>query len=258
MSAPQPDELLTLAIEAAEAAASVHRRHLGTRLEADTKSSPTDPVTVVDAESEAVLLDVLLGARPDDAVVGEEGADRTGTSGVRWILDPLDGTVNYLYALPPFCVSVAAELDGEVVAGAVLDAVNGDRFTAAVGGSAHVGDDRLEPDRPTELAQCLVGTGFSYRSELRAEQAQTLTRILPNVRDIRRFGSAAIDLCYAAAGRLDAYYEIGLNEWDRAAGALIAREAGLVVVGSTGGPPDQLTLAAPPHLVEELLALVTG
>lgn len=258
MSVPRPEALMALAIEAAEAAAEVHRRHLGTRLEPDTKSSPTDPVTVVDAESERVLLDVLLRARPDDGVIGEEGSDAPGTSGVRWILDPLDGTVNYLYGLVPFSVSIAAELDGEVVAGVVLDAITGDRFSASLGGGAHLGAEPLAPRRPRQLAHCLVGTGFSYRSEVRAHQATTLTRILPNVRDIRRFGSAAIDLCYAAAGRLDAYYEIGLNEWDRAAGALVAREAGLTVVGSTGEAPDHLTLAAPPELAAALLDLVVG
>lgn len=257
MTTTDPHDLLELAVEAAELAAAVHRRHRGAPLDATTKSSPTDPVTVVDAESEQVLLAVLLGARPGDAVLGEEGGGRAGTSGVRWIVDPLDGTVNYVYDLPPYCVSVAAEVGGEVVAGVVLDAVHDERFTAVKGGGAHLGERRLDPDRPSELAASLVGTGFSYSSELRADQAQVLTRVLPAVRDIRRLGSAAIDLCYVAAGRLDAYYELALNEWDRAAGALIAREAGLAVVGSTGAEPDELTVAAPPHLVGELLDLVT-
>lgn len=250
-------ELLDLAVIAARAAGEVHRRHLGDRLEATTKSSPTDPATIVDTESEALLLEILLGARPDDAVLGEEGGSREGTSGVRWIVDPLDGTVNYLYGLRASSVSVAAEVDGVVVAGAVLDPAHDECFTATLGRGAHVDGRPLTPDRPTELAGCLVGTGFSYSSETRSEQAATLMRVLPVVRDIRRIGSAALDLCWAAAGRLDAYYERRLNEWDRAAGALIAREAGLVVVGATGDEPDDLTLAAPPDLVEALRALVT-
>ncbi len=256
MTTVDPSELLDLAVRAARQVGEVHRRHLGKRLEADTKSSPTDPATIVDTESEAVLLDVLLGARPDDAVLGEEGGSRGGTSGVRWILDPLDGTVNYLYGLRASSVSVAAEVDGVVVAGAVLDPAHDECFTASLGGGAHVDGVPLAPERPNDLAACLVGTGFSYTAELRAEQATVLTRVLPAVRDIRRFGSAALDLCWAAAGRLDAFYERRLNEWDRAAGALIAREAGLVVVGAAGDEPDDLTLAAPPALVDPLRTLV--
>ena len=256
MTNVDPAELLDLAVTAARAAGEIHRRHVGERLDAETKSSPTDPATIVDTESEAVLLDRLLGARPDDAVLGEEGGSRDGTSGVRWILDPLDGTVNYLYGLRASSVSVAAEVDGVVVAGAVLDPAHDECFTASLGGGAHVDGRPLAPERPTELAACLVGTGFSYSAAVRAEQATVLSRVLPAVRDIRRFGSAALDLCWAAAGRLDAYYERRLNEWDRAAGALIAREAGLVVVGADGGDPDDLTLAAPPPVVEPLRALV--
>ncbi|MEO1065133.1 MAG: inositol monophosphatase family protein [Actinomycetota bacterium] len=258
MTIADPTELLELATTAARAAGEVHRHHLGDRLDAITKSSPTDPATIVDTESEAVLLDVLLGARPDDAVLGEEGGSRDGTSGVRWILDPLDGTVNYLYGLRASSVSVAAELHGTVVAGAVLDPAHDECFTASLGGGAHLDGRRLAPARPDQLAACLVGTGFSYDAGLRAEQADVLTRVLPAVRDIRRIGSAALDLCWTAAGRLDVYYERWLNEWDRAAGALIAREAGLVVVGAAGDEPDDLTLVAPPHLVDDLHALVTG
>ncbi len=250
-------ELLELAVTAARAAGEIHRRHEGDRLEATTKSSPTDPATIVDTESEALLLELLLGARPDDAVLGEEGGSRDGTSGVRWILDPLDGTVNYLYGLRASSVSVAAEVGGTVVVGAVLDPAHDECFTATLGGGAHVDGRPLAPTRPTELAACLVGTGFSYSSEIRAEQAATLATVLPAVRDIRRFGSAALDLCWAAAGRLDAFYERRLNEWDRAAGVLIAREAGLVVVGAGGEEPDDLTVAAPPGLVEPLRTLVT-
>lgn len=256
MTSPHPTELRDLAETVARATGAIHRRHAGERLDAATKSSPTDPATIVDTESEALLLELLLGARPDDAVVGEEGANRPGTSGVRWILDPLDGTVNYLYGLRASSISVAAELDGVVVAGAVHDPTHDECFTAALGHGAHVDGRPLAPDRPGDLARCLVGTGFSYAADVRATQAEVLVRVLPAVRDIRRIGSAALDLCWAAAGRLDAYYERHLNEWDRAAGALIAREAGLAVVGSTGGAPDELTLAAPPDLVEPLRRLV--
>jgi myo-inositol-1(or 4)-monophosphatase len=182
----------------------------------------------------------LLAARPDDGLLGEEGSARPGTSGVRWVIDPIDGTVNFLYGLPAYAVSIAAEVDGEVRAGVVLNVATGEMFTATAGGGAYVVSPgrpdpvRLTGSRPVSLEQTLVATGFGYRVEQRRAQGAVVAELLPRVRDIRRYGSAALDLCSAAAGRVDAYYELNLNPWDYAAGALIAAEAGLVVTGLPG------------------------
>jgi myo-inositol-1(or 4)-monophosphatase len=177
---------------------------------------------------------------------------------VRWILDPIDGTVNYLYGLRPYAVSLAAELDGEVVAGVVVDAATGEEWTATLGGGAYAAGRRLGGSGQQRLSQALVGTGFAYDSARRAHQAQVLAGLLMHIRDIRRFGSAAVDLCYVADGRLDAFYEKGLNAWDHAAGGLVAREAGVLVTGLAGAPagPD-LLVAAPPGLHEQLLDHLT-
>jgi myo-inositol-1(or 4)-monophosphatase len=175
-------------------------------------------------------------------VLGEEGAARAGTSGVRWVVDPIDGTVNFLYGVPAYAVSIAAEVDGVVCAGVVLNAATGELFTATSGGGAHLSSPQLEApvrltgNAPPSLEQTLVATGFGYGVEQRRAQGAVVARLLPQVRDIRRFGSAALDLCAAAAGRVDAYYELHLNRWDHAAGALVAAEAGLVVTGLPGTP----------------------
>jgi myo-inositol-1(or 4)-monophosphatase len=209
-------------------------------LEADSKSTPTDLVTEVDRASERWLVEQLARLRPDDAVLGEEGADRAGGSGVRWLLDPIDGTVNFLYGLPAYAVSIAAEVDGEVVAGVVLNVAIGELFTATKDGGAHLSSPgapepvRLTGSRPVSLDQTLVGTGFGYRVEQRRAQGAVVAELLPRVRDIRRYGSSALDLCAVAAGRIDAYYELDLKPWDHAAGALVAAEAGVVVTGLPG------------------------
>jgi myo-inositol-1(or 4)-monophosphatase len=247
-----PIELLRLAVATAEEAAELVARGRATAAEhVDVKSSPVDVVTAVDKASEALIVGRLLGARPEDGVLGEEGAERAGSSGVRWVVDPIDGTVNFLYDLPAYSVSIAAEVDGEVVAGVVLNVATRELFTATRGGGAHLSaPGRREPVRlagsgPASLEQTLVATGFGYRVEQRRAQGAVVAALLPRVRDIRRFGSSALDLCAVAAGRTDAYYELDLKPWDHAAGALVAAEAGVVVTGLPGSPfAEPMAIAA--------------
>jgi myo-inositol-1(or 4)-monophosphatase len=240
VTAPSPDDLLALAVGVAREAADLVARGRETASEqVDVKSSPVDVVTAVDTASEELIVGRLLAARPDDGVLGEEGAERAGTSGVRWVVDPIDGTVNFLYGIPAYAVSIAAEVDGAVRAGVVLNVATGELFTATAGGGAWlaVGDRaaaRLRGSRPVSLEQTLVATGFGYRVEQRRAQGAVVAELLPQVRDIRRGGCASLDLCAAAAGRVDAYYELDLKPWDHAAGALVAAEAGLVVTGLPG------------------------
>jgi myo-inositol-1(or 4)-monophosphatase len=243
VAAPDPAELLALAVDVArEAAALVARGRATAGDHVAVKSSSVDVVTAVDTDSERLIVDRLTRARPGDGVLGEEGAARAGTSGVRWVVDPIDGTVNFLYGVPAYAVSIAAEVDGVVCAGVVLNAATGELFTATSGGGAHLSSPQLEApvrltgNAPPSLEQTLVATGFGYGVEQRRAQGAVVARLLPQVRDIRRFGSAALDLCAAAAGRVDAYYELHLNRWDHAAGALVAAEAGLVVTGLPGTP----------------------
>jgi myo-inositol-1(or 4)-monophosphatase len=219
-----------------------------------TKSTPTDPVTVVDTETERLLRDRLGQLRSGDPVLGEEGGgpqSATAAPGtVTWVLDPIDGTVNFVYGIPAYAVSVAAQVDGVSVAGAVADVVAGRVYSAARGLGA-----QLSGADGTRALRC-SGTGFAYSPRRRTTQAALLARILPEVRDVRRMGSAALDLCMVAAGRLDAYFEHGLHVWDCAAGALIAAEAGARVV--LPAPEDQeaggLVVAAAPRIADELVA----
>jgi myo-inositol-1(or 4)-monophosphatase len=256
--------LLDLAVDVArEAADLVATGRASAATAVDVKSSPTDVVTAVDKASERLIAERLLAARPDDGLLGEEGASRTGTSGVRWVVDPIDGTVNFLYDLPAYAVSIAAEVDGAVVAGAVLNVATGELFTASTGGGANLsspsrpGSRRLTGSRPASLAQTLVATGFGYREEQRRAQGAVVARLLPRVRDIRRFGSAALDLCAVAAGRIDAYYELDLNPWDHAAGALVAAEAGVVVTGLPGRPfAEPMAIAAASSIAAPFVELV--
>jgi myo-inositol-1(or 4)-monophosphatase len=261
---PDPAELLALAVDVAREAAAVVAQGRATAADhVDVKSSPVDVVTAVDRASEKLIVDRLLAARPDDGLLGEEGADRAGASGVRWVVDPIDGTVNFLYDLPAYAVSIAAEVDGEVRAGVVLNAATGELFTATAGGGAHLSSParpepvRLAGSRPVSLEQTLVGTGFGYRVEQRRAQGQVVAELLPRVRDIRRYGSSALDLCSVAAGRIDAYYELDLNYWDHAAGALVAAEAGVVVTGLAGRPFAQpMAVAAAPSIAGPFLELL--
>ncbi|HKC26395.1 MAG TPA: inositol monophosphatase family protein, partial [Jatrophihabitans sp.] len=187
----------------------------------------------------------------------EEGGVRAGTNAVRWLLDPIDGTVNFVLGIPQFAVSVAAEVDGVVVAGAVCNPASGETFHARRGAGAYLGDQRLRGPRDVPLARAVVGTGFGYDAQMRARQAKVVAPLLPRIADIRRLGAASLDLCFVAAGRLDAYFEAGLNPWDHAAGGLVAFEAGCVLSGLRGRPPGRaFYAAAPPHLAAELFALL--
>jgi myo-inositol-1(or 4)-monophosphatase len=260
-----PQALLALAVDVAlEAGRLVADGRASAADHVDVKSSPVDVVTAVDTASEELVVARLLAARPDDGVLGEEGASRQGTSGVRWVIDPIDGTVNFLYGLPPYAVSIAAEIDGVIRAGVVLNVATGELFTAVSGGGAYlVGPDRAVPvrltgSRPVSLEQTLVATGFGYQVEQRRTQGAVVAALLPRVRDIRRHGSSALDLCSVAAGRVDAYYELNLKPWDHAAGALVAAEAGLVVSGLDGRPfAEPMAVVAAPSIAVEFLDLLT-
>ncbi len=265
---------------ATEAAAFVRRRRaevFGPRTElasdasdaSDTdavraKTTPTDPVTVADTDTEQLLRDRLAVLCPGDAILGEEGGGprdpmAAAAGAVTWVLDPIDGTVNFIYGIPAYAVSVGAQVGGVSVAGAVADVVAGRVYSAAAGLGAHVtdrhGTHELRCTAVAELSMALLGTGFGYSPTRRVRQAEIVARMLPVVRDVRRIGSAALDLCMVAAGQLDAYYEHGLQVWDCAAGALIAAEAGARVVLP---PPDAdgagLVVAAAPGIADALLA----
>ncbi|MFN0089073.1 MAG: inositol monophosphatase family protein [Acidimicrobiales bacterium] len=248
-------ELLDLAAAAAEEAAELLVAGLGRlRTSVGAKSSATDMVTEMDTASERLIVGRLLAARPDDAVLAEEGGEQPGRSGVRWVIDPLDGTTNYLYGHPGFAVSIAAEIHGATAAAVVLDPLHGDLYRARRGGGAWRNRERLALRPPPPLAEALIATGFAYLAERRARQAAVLVGLLPEVRDIRRMGAAAVDLCSVASGRVDGYYEAGLARWDLAAGALVAEEAGAVVSGLGGaeaGPA--FIVAAPPGLHRALV-----
>lgn len=278
MASPRSDPVqlrTTAEMLVAEAAAFVRRRRAevfgaeGVESSSgvvQTKSSPTDPVTVVDTETESFIRDRLTRLRPGDAVLGEEGGGCGDVGGsepdlVTWVVDPIDGTVNFMYDLPAYAVSVAAQIAGVSVAGAVADVVGGRIYSAAAGLGARVTDSRgtvgLRCTEVSELSLALLGTGFGYSPRRRAVQAALLARLLPAVRDVRRIGSAALDLCMVAAGRLDAYYEHGTKPWDYAAGALIAAEAGARVV--LPGPEidsGDVCVAAAPGVADALIAIL--
>ncbi|WP_238431311.1 inositol monophosphatase family protein [Streptomyces cavernae] len=249
-------ELLQIALDAAVRAGAFLRDgrpdDLGV---AATKTSAVDVVTEMDIASEKLITGLLADLRPDDGVIGEEGASVRGNSGVEWVIDPLDGTVNYLYGLPSWAVSIAARLDGETVVGVVHAPLRGETYRAVLEEGAFVNDRPARVRPAPDLSLALISTGFGYLPERRARQAEVLRRLLPEVRDIRRGGSAAIDLCDVAVGRLDAHFERGLNPWDFAAGDLIAREAGALSGGRPGEHlSPELTVVASPGLFEPLQA----
>jgi len=254
------DDLLALAVGVAEHAADILLQGLHrTDLVIETKSSGTDMVSEIDRAAEAMIVERLLGSRPHDGVLGEEGADHTGTSGVRWIIDPIDGTTNYLYGIPGFSVSIGAEIDGVPAIGAVAVPLHHDLFTATAGGGAFRNGAPIHASVETDLARALLATGFAYDPDRRRRQADVLARVIEHVRDIRRVGAASVDLCSVACGRVDAYYEKGLQPWDFAAGALIATEAGARVGDLDGGPTSPaFTLAAPAALWSPLAELLTS
>jgi myo-inositol-1(or 4)-monophosphatase len=230
---------------------------------AASKTAPEDIVTHADQESEALIRALLAEARPDDGFFGEESTATPGTSGLTWVVDPIDGTVNYLYNIPAYAVSIAV-VEGDpdpmtwrALAATVTNPAAAETYTASAGGGAYRGDRRLEVKPGTQLSLALVGTGFSYNSDRRVKQADAVSKLIKRVRDIRRIGSASLDLCAVADGRLDAYYEKGLKPWDHAAGALVAAEAGARVGGLDGVPASaNLTIAAEPGLFDQLAPIL--
>ena len=260
--APSHESLLELALSAARAAGELLLDGQQRTLKVETKSSPTDVVSEMDHASEALLNEILRGARPQDGILGEEGSSVEGTSGLRWVVDPLDGTVNYLYGLANWAVSIGLEFDGEAIVGVVHAPMLGETFVGTLGGGARLltaqGNEPLHVRACVDLASALVSTGFGYQAERRAAQAAVIAELLPQVRDLRRFGSCAIDLCWLAAGRVDAYYERGTHPWDHSAGALIAREAGARVEGLHAKPvTDELLVSAVPAIFPALHDLLT-
>lgn len=254
------EELTALAVPVAKAAGVLLREGRATAdLAPESKSSPTDLVTSMDRAAESLIVERLLAARPHDGLLGEEGAARDGTSGVRWVIDPLDGTINYLYGLPNWSVCIAAEWEGEVVVGVVFDAIRDRCYLAVRGRGASRDGQSIRVRPPAELGHALIGTGFGYVAQRRVEQAQVVSAVLPKVRDIRRMGSAALDLCAVAEGSIDGYYEVGLAPWDLAAAGLIATEAGAVLGGWHGAPAGRdLVIAAPPGLFAPLHDLLAS
>jgi myo-inositol-1(or 4)-monophosphatase len=252
--------LLEVARVAARAAADELLGRFGHRQPGiQTKSSPTDPVSEADLAAEDAIRRVLAERRPGDAILGEEGGQTDGSGDLRWVIDPLDGTVNFLFGVPQFAVSVACEDRDGALVGVVLDPVRDECFSATRTGDPRLNGRPISASDRGQLSTALVATGFAYDAEDRARQAQVITRILPRVRDIRRAGAAAIDLAWCACGRYDAYFERGLKRWDYAAGALIAARAGLAVrtlEAGADGPAG--LLVTPPALVDELERLVLG
>jgi myo-inositol-1(or 4)-monophosphatase len=262
---PAPAELASLALDVArEAAELVRGRRAAGVTVAATKSSDVDIVTEADRASEALIRERIAAVRPDDAFLGEEGDDVAGTSGVRWVVDPIDGTVNFLYGIPQYAVSIAAERDGEIVAGVVLNAATGTEYVA------HLAD----PEDPTSRAATtrdgeplavrgpapmhlrMLATGFNYDTALRQLQAAALVQMIGRVRDIRRIGACSLDLCLVAEGALDGYFEEGVNLWDHAAGGLVAQLAGARVEVRTGAGGRALVVCAPTHGFDDLVGLL--
>ncbi len=260
MTASEQQELLAVARDAAEAGAAELRRRFGERARGvRTKSTPTDLVSDADLAAEHAIRSVLVERRAGDAILVEEGGESEGGE-IRWVVDPLDGTINYLFGIPAFAVSIACEDGAGALAAVVLDPSRNERFEVTRSGAPTLNGQPLQADSRAEtLDVAMVATGFGYNAEVRARQADVLTRVLPRVRDIRRVGAAALDLCWCACGRFDAYYERGLNHWDVAAGGLIASRAGLAVrdLAPIGAEPAG-TVVAPEALIDELVGLIVG
>lgn len=273
----QPEQLLEVAVEAAQLAGGLlaERAARGAEREVSAKSTPTDLVSEADLAAERAIRELLGARRPEDGFIGEEGGSAEGTSGLGWVVDPLDGTVNFLFGIPQWCVSVAVRDEAGAIAGAVFDPNRGELFTATRGGPSLIsspagtrvlggrredphGEGASQSDLPG-LAGAMIATGLAYDARVRAAQAKVLARLVPQVRDIRRFGSAALDLCWTAAGRYDAYFERTVKAWDIAAGSLICERAGLQVLELD--PAENLPwgiLAARPGLAQSLRAIVGG
>ena len=253
----EPTELAALCERVARDAGALLLEHASRApVGVATKSSLTDMVSEADVAAQALIVDALAAARPADAILGEEGADRRGTSGLRWVVDPLDGTTNFLYRYPQWAVSIAVEDDEGPVAGCVFDPSRQESFVAARGHGATVDGRPIEASPLDDLDRALVGTGFGYDAERRRRQAEQLAAVLPHVRDIRRGGSAALDLAWTACGRLDAYFESGLQHWDWAAGLLVVREAGGRCDVGPGPLDTEQIVAAGAALYPRLAALL--
>ena len=253
------DELLALARSIARESAELIVARRGARVSvAATKSSPVDVVTEADRVVERLIRDRLAAARPGDAILGEEGGATAGATGVRWVVDPIDGTVNFLYGLPQYAVSIAAEAGGQVVAGVVLNAATGVEYAATLGGGARRDGTPLRVRETVPLGERLIATGFGYDAGLRAVQAAAVARLLPRIRDIRRLGSCALDLCLVAEGLLDGYVEEGVHDWDHAAGGLVLREAGGRTELTTGAGGADLLVAGPADGFDELRAALVA
>ena len=252
------EDLLSLAVTAARAAGALLReRFHAPRTEVESKSTTTDMVTDADRAAEAMITEGIRSERPDDALLREETGEVPGTSGFRWVVDPLDGTTNFLFGIPHWAVSIACEDADGAVAGVVYDPLRDELFTATRGGGALLNGTPIAVSGGTDLGRALIGTGFSYLPEERAAASALLPTILPRVRDIRRAGAAALDIVWVGAGRLDGFYESGLAPWDRAAGALIAREAGARIdVMPALGPNGEGLVVATPGIFEPLRDLI--
>ena len=255
--------LRDLAQSLAREAGELIQRDRPARVEvAATKSSPTDVVTEKDRAAEHLIRSRLAQERPDDGMLGEEAGLQSGRSGLTWVVDPIDGTTNYLYGIPFYAVSVAVvtgdpQVPGQwaSIAGCVHNPATGHTWSAARGLGADLDGTVLQAPGPPALDQALVGTGFGYRPQRRRAQARVAADLLPRVRDLRRIGSASIDLCMLACGWLDAYYERGLNPWDLAAGALVATESGVVVRGLGAAPASEQMLVAARRPLVDVLAI---
>jgi len=252
---PAPAELERIAASSARAAAAIVTAGYGQPRAVGRKSSPTDVVTQTDLRAEELVMQLLREATPDAGLIGEEGGSTTPGARVQWVIDPLDGTINFLYGVPLFAVSVAAAVDGEIVAGAVVDVLRNELFAGHAGGGARLDGQPISVSSCVSLPEALVTTGFSYRAEVRDLQGEVAHRLLSRARDLRCFGSAALELCWVACARVDGYFQRDTEIWDRAAGALIAAEAG----ARTELPcpeNDDLVIAASPGVFDELLAVV--
>jgi myo-inositol-1(or 4)-monophosphatase len=248
---PDPDNLLKLAIKAAHEAGRLVREVSTRSLHVSLKSSPTDLVTEADYASEKLILQIIMDNRPDDGLIGEEGTSRPSRSGISWLIDPIDGTTNYVRGLPNYSISIAATSRNESVIGVVYDPTLEETFAAIRGCGATLNNTSIRCST-TPLAESIVGTGFSYSLARRARQSEFLRDVLQAVGDIRRPGSAAVSLCWVACGRLDAFYEVGLQPWDFAAGSLIALEAGADIQHARHGHEGEMIIASAPTVTAGL------
>jgi myo-inositol-1(or 4)-monophosphatase len=241
----EAEEFMKIAAEMARSAGDVVRDGAAaSRFAITSKSSATDHVTDVDKASEAFIVNEISARRPDDGILGEEGSSKESKSGVVWTIDPIDGTTNFIYGLPNYAVSIGVSVNGVPTAGAVYNPTRDEMFNGALGHGAYLNDQPIHVNDTTDLSLALVATGFAYSAEIRREQGKIVAELLPDIRDIRRYGSSALDVCNVACGRVDAYYEVNVFPWDVAASMVILREAGGIITGFTDESPSPKALAA--------------